>query len=514
MSEVIDPRFESIPSDAFTVDHFERWAFELTLDNGQRWRVEDYFLAFLEDVFAGYRIGSLVVPESNAKTTNLGGLAVYHCEFTPDGSVPWAASARDQAEIGYQQAAGFVRRSERLRETFKLLEGYRRIRSKDELWNSRIQIFASNEDTADGVIPTLAIVDEAHRHRSLALLRTWRGKVEKRGGQLLVISTAGEPGSEFEEWREKQRQAAKKIDRGECFGRFEGDAGVLHEWAVPEDGDVEDMALVAKANPASFVTEEDLTEKFHDPLMTLAHWRRFNCSLPTRTEGAAIEEAEWFAAATDGEAAKAAGIPAEIPKGAPIDAGLDVAWKYDCTALAPLWNDGFEKRLLGLAEILTPPMNGQMLDGREIRAALARVHERNPIASLVMDIHRAEEVAAWAQQELGCEVIDRGQSDSFATIDYARFMEGLGHHWLFWQREGNEALTRHVLNAHAYVLPKGDVRFERPKSSRGVGANRTANPLLQRARVIDGLTAAAMVNSFVAEQLKQPEAAEPMVAWA
>ena len=75
---------------------------------------------------------------------------------------------------------------------------------------------------------------------------------------------------------------------------------VLHEWALPEDGDPEDLDLVASANPLSMITVESLRAKRAAPSWTLAHWRRFVCNLPTRSVTAAITEAEWLAAKRPG----------------------------------------------------------------------------------------------------------------------------------------------------------------------------------------------------------------------
>src|SRR5260370_23737026 len=56
---------------------------------------------------------------------------------------------------------------------------------------------------------------------------------------VVAISTAGEPGGEFEETRERIRQAATEVTRRGCFLRAASPELVLHEWAVPEKGDVE-----------------------------------------------------------------------------------------------------------------------------------------------------------------------------------------------------------------------------------------------------------------------------------
>lgn len=64
-------------------------------------------------------------------------------------------------------------------------------------------------------------------------------------------------------------------------------------------------------------------------------------------------------------------------------------------------------------------------------------------------------------------------------------MEAIRLGWL--KHSGDQAMTRHALNAVARVLPYGDARFDRPSQTRQGGA--------QDLRVIDALTAAAMVNS-------------------
>jgi hypothetical protein len=118
--------------------------------------------------------------------------------------------------------------------------------------------------------------------------------------------------------------------------------------------------------------------------MTLEHWRRFVCNLPTRSGNAAIAEAEWFAARD---------VDERIPAGEPVGLGLDVAWKWDTTALVPLWRATTEFHLLGEAIVLEPPRDGTSLDPNLVERALIELHERNPIATVVMDMSRAEQLA-------------------------------------------------------------------------------------------------------------------------
>jgi phage terminase large subunit-like protein len=265
----------------FTVPHFRAWTSSLVLDTGEPWVLEPFQAAFAKDLFSGFLESLLVIPEGNAKTTLASGLVLYHAQFRPYARVPVAASSRDQAEWLYQGCAGFVERSPAIERLFKCQEGYRRIRCDSV--GSRIQIFAADDRTGDGIIPTLALLEELHRHRNLNLYRTWRGKMEKRGGQLVSISTAGEPDGEFEALRKRIREECEVTRKG-SFLRAASETTVLHEYAVPEDKDPENINEVKKANPLKAITKAQLRRKLESKAMTPAHWRRFVCGQPNRLE--------------------------------------------------------------------------------------------------------------------------------------------------------------------------------------------------------------------------------------
>lgn len=454
----------------FTTEHFEAWALELELDNGEAWKVEEFFGVFLEDYFAGVPECWLLVPEGNTKTTSLAGLALYCNEFRGQAWVPWAASARDQAEIGYRQAEGLVLRSDRLRRLMKCQEGYRRIKNLQS--GGRIQIFAADDGHADGIIPTDAFLDELHRHKNLRLYRTWRGKLEKRGGQMAAISTAGDPGGEFEATRERIRQSTPVLEERPGFTRCRSDHIALHEYALPAGSDIEDMEAVKLANPFSAITVDRLAAKRATPTMTPEHWSRFVCNLPTRDGHVAIAEQDWLRQATDDR----------IPLGEPVHVGLDVGWKWDTTAIVPLWIRDDDYALLGPATVLTPPRDGTMLDGSRVKVELEQIHAVNPIQSVVMDMTNAEDIAQWLDRELGVLVVDRPQSPTAKVEEYKTFTAGLRSRTLW--HTGDRALTKHVLNAVVNVLPRGDARFARISKDRHGDNER---------RVIDALDAAAMV---------------------
>jgi phage terminase large subunit-like protein len=446
----------------------------MVLDNGERWVPEGFQLEFAADLFSGVPELWLIVPEGNGKTTLLSGIALYHGDYTPDAAVLMAASSRDQCGLLLSQGIGFVRRSPGFDKRFRTFEGYRRIDCLRT--QGQIQVFAADDRTGDGVIPTLALLDELHRHRSLRLYRTWRGKLDKRDGQLAAISTAGEPGSEFEVTRERARTEAPDITVSDRHVRAAGPEMVLHDFALQTDDDVEDLALVARANPLSTVTEAKLRRKRASPSMTVGHWRRFVCNLATRTEGAAVGEAEWLAAEV------------EEPdlQGRSCDVGLDLGWKWDATALVPLFTDD-GLWLFGKSRVLTPPRDGNSLSPTLVERAFLELHAETPIQRVVMDPSAGgEQIAEWLERELGVEVVSHSQKNQPMSLAAARFMETL--------RDGTQKhvqdpdFTRHVLNAVAYEMPDGTFKFMRPSSSR---MSTDESPR----REIDALIAGAMVLS-------------------
>lgn len=468
------------PLSPFTVDHWRRYARLMVLDNGEYWDPEGFQLEIVEDIFGPFDEFWVVIPEGNTKTTTLSGVGLYHGDYTPTAEVLMAAASRDQAGLLFSQAAGFVERSPGFNQRFRVFEGYRRIKCLRS--GGRLQVFAADDRTGDGVIPTLGLIDEPHRARSLALVRTWRGKLPKRGGKLGLISTAGEPGTEFEDARSRMLREATDLKVDGFHTRAEGPNFVLNDWSVPKNADVEDMAVVKDANPLSAITVETLQKKRSSPTMTEAHWRRFVCNQAVRGEESAVSPQEWLDL----------GTADRIPESEPVDVGADFGWKHDTTAIVPLWAPDPDRMLFGVPEILVPPRDGSILPPADVKAAFERIHARNPIRRAVIDPDRAAEIAVWLEDELGVEVVEYLQSNQPMVLVYERWMEAMRNRR--FQHPRDPEFSEHVLNAVAKVLPDGRARFDRPSQSRSQAG--------QRRRVIDGLIAAGIVLSVTVAEFK------------
>jgi hypothetical protein len=463
----------------FTLEHFCQYASLLVYDDGSRREPEPWQLWLAEDLFRRHAGGAAefkrhlwIVPEGNGKTTFTGILGLYGADYSESPWIPIGAAAAKQAKIMYQQMAGFVQRTPGMLERFECLDGIKLIRSLRNA-GPGIEVFAHDPKTGDGVIPfPYGLLDELHRHPDMRLWNLWGGKLRKRGAQLVGISTGGEPDTEFENMRDEIRRRARVKEYDGAHLRAEGSGEILHEWMVLKDEDCSDMEAVKAANPLSMITVETLAEDF-GLISDLGDWKRLKCNRPTRSHKSAISDKEWDDAQTE----------ERFPAGASIDVGVDIAFKWDTTALVPLWKAP-KFRLLGEAKILVPPRDGSSLHPDVIKQALLDLGADYRIETVVMDMERAADIAHWIEDEMGVTVIDRGQSNKFAVADYNSFMDGLRNKTV--KHTGDPGLRAHVLHAIARQLPGGDYRFDRHSSVR-------QNVRAQDRRVIDALTAAAMV---------------------
>jgi hypothetical protein len=462
------------PLTPFTVDHFRKYAGLLVFDDGECREPEDWQLELAEDLFAGFKRNLWVIPEGNGKTTFVAELALYGADYSESPWIPIGAAAAKQARILHDQATGFIQRTPGMGDRFRSFGGYLLIRSLRN-GGKGIEVFAHDPKTGDGVIPfPYALLDELHRHPDMRLWDLWGGKLRKRGGQMLGITTGGEPETPFENMRDAIRRRAVDRRHDGSHLRATAPGEVLHEWMVPKAELCSDMGAVKAANPLSMITVETLTEDF--ALVTdLGEWNRLKCNRPTRSSQSAITDQEWDDAQVD----------TEIPDGSPVDLGVDIAFKWDTTAIVPLFK-GPSFRLLGAPRILVPPRDGSSLHPDEIKNAILALTERFRVETVVIDIgHQAEEIAHWIEDELGVPVIERDHRKMAAHVeDYTAFTEGLRTGTL--KHTGDQGLRSHVLHAIAHRLPGGEYRFLRPSQSRGSARE-------QDRRVIDALTAAAMV---------------------
>jgi phage terminase large subunit-like protein len=399
----------------------------LTLENYQRRLLADYFDGVVETL--------VLIPKKNGKTTLLAALALWHLIRVADAECVIGAASRDQATILYEQAVGFVSRSPKLQERVVTKRGYREVRSK--LDSGRIRVLAADVDTADGIIPTLALVDELHRHKSADLYGIFRDGLGPRGGQMITISTAGD--------RELSalglmRQAARKLPGLTIEGRYRhvrtpDDAFAMHEWALDDTDDTDNLQLVKLVNPASWQTIEMLAQRHSSPSMLPWQWQRFACGIWTGSEAWWLKPEDW----RDAES------PFVLEPGDVVALGFDGSRYGDATGLvACRLSDGLVQPL-GLWESPQGVREWEVPTS-EVDAIVAEAFETYKVARAYFDPPLWQsEIDSWAR-DYGEEVVVRyptNRSRFMAATERFRtdVREGLVPH------TGDDDLTRHILAA-------------------------------------------------------------------
>jgi phage terminase large subunit-like protein len=493
----------------FTVPHFKVYASRLVFDDGSSRDPEDWQLDFAGEVFRGIgamvRENWLLVPEGNGKTTFVGILGLYGADWAYRPWIPVGASSRDQAKTLYTQCKGFVDDTPGMRRRFECFDGYRSIipmRDGKKRPGRGIEICPWDPATNDGVIPwPYFIGDELHRHPDMSLWRLWKGKARKRKAVGIGISTAGAPGEEFEEARDRVREQCQRVRKAHGGTLYRSKQFSMWEYRLERPELATDPAEVAKVNPLSTHTVEGFAEELESPTLDMGDFKRLKCNIPARSTFAAITDEEWAnMRLVEFDA---------LPEGVHCDAGLDLGWKHDTTALVAEWTNregGF--KLLDEAQLAVPPRDGTALHPDKVKALVIWRHERNPIDTLVMDMSDGADIAAWAADELGITVVDRPQGNDLHVLDYKNFTRDIRATKPQWIDVKNAAgktigrvhslplrrvrhcplLTRHSMNAVGRRLPRGDVRFDRPTSSR-------RDVHKQDTRVIDALSAAGFVHT-------------------
>ena len=378
-------------SERLTLEQFAGFCEQLTLDNGQPLMLEPFQREFLAPYFEGARELLVIQPKKAGKTTTIAALALFHCLMVRGAECVVAAASRDQAGILLRQAKGFIDRSEKLARWLHVKD--REIVTDDK--RGRIRILAADADTADGIIPTLAIVDELHRAKSADVYGIFRDGLGARNGQMVTISTAGDSeASVLGELRAKvlRLPGIHTQDRHTVARSASGDF-VFHEWSLSRDDDVDDLEVVKLANPASWQTLDELRRRHDSPSTLPWQWLRFACGIWTSSEAWWLTGEQWAQAERQDQ----------IRPGERVTLGFDGSRTGDATALvACRLSDG----LLELVRVWEAPQSTAewRVPGGEVDAAVAAAFERFEVARMYCDPPLWQsEIEGW-EREFGSAV--------------------------------------------------------------------------------------------------------------
>lgn len=439
--------------------------------------LEPFQRRMLAGYFAGIRSTLIVIPKKNGKTTTLAALALYHLCSTPEADCVIVAAARDQAGVMLRQVRGFIRRSPELGEVLSVKQ---REIVYDRL-DGRIRILASNVDTTDGVIPTLVLVDELHRHKDSDLYGILRDGLGPRDGQMVTISTAGDLEDSPLGRLRKAAHETRGFDRDGAYHHVQTATLSYHEWALDPGDDLHDLKLVKQANPASWQTVKALRERHDDESMTDWQWARFACGVWLAGEDGAISAAEWKQCA-DPDAA----IPADT-KGVYI--GIDLAWRRDTAAYVPVWQNEDEMLIVGRPVIIHPPGDGTSIDDHEHWAVVEEMARTWPECTFIIDPNAGgEALAQRIDAELPARVAEHNQQPTTMAMAAQRLLVAISTGRI--RHPDDPELTSQVLAAAPRPVGEGFRLVKRRK-----------NPM-----PIDAAIALAMpVSVIVGGEDRQPE---------
>ena len=422
---------------AETVEAFARFcAGLLTTPAGEPLELYPEQEAMLADFMDGVRESVILLPKKNGKSGLAAALALHHLLVTPFAEAYIAAASREQAARVLDALTGYVKRAPALATRV-------RVKQREVVHDGNsgfVRVLAADVDTSDGVTPTLAIVDELHRHKSPELAGLLRDGLGPRDGRMVTISTAGDDeatplgrirASAYALPALEQEGAHRYVRHGDTFA--------FHEWALDPGDDVDDLGLVKTANPAPWLTVESLRERHDSPSMTPWAWRRFACGIWTHGEDSAISDVEWRACADP---------DAVIPDGSlGVYVGVDLGWKHDCTALVPAWRNPAGLIVVGRPVILTPPGDGTSLDVEDVFDELATMAETWPRLVFAMDpLAGGEQLAQRLDRELErVTVATVSQAHGPMTLAASRLQEAIATGGL--RHPDDPELNAHVLAA-------------------------------------------------------------------
>lgn len=158
-----------------------------------------------------------MIPRGNRKTSLAAALALLHTlgpERVPAGQVIFAASDREQAGLGFREAANIVRMDKRLVQATRIYDAHNSLKKivyrADDV---SLQAISSDGASQHGKTPSFVLVDEIHVWKGRELWEALRSGMVKTSGALMVIATTAGRGTEnigFEQY-----DYARKVARGE-----------------------------------------------------------------------------------------------------------------------------------------------------------------------------------------------------------------------------------------------------------------------------------------------------------
>lgn len=456
-------------------------------------RLEPFQRFILKMAFKTGRAELLVLlPKGNGKTLLFAALAVFHLLTVDNAECFIGAADAEQAKTMFRFASHFVESEPELEAKLDLRKSTREIRSKRD--QGFIKVLASDASKAGGkrhsYNPSLALIDELHAHDNDSLYTALRSATFKRGGLVITISTAGHDEENsplglkraqvfaYEHSGGKILRRRRVNSRGQAVSDKDGRLTIVEapsgntcmlEWACEPDDDLDDMEVVKRANPGSFVTIAGL-EDGHETLEESV-FKRYRCNVWAQAADAVIDE-RVFDALEDGST---------VPADAPQYVVVDYARKRDGCAVVQMWRDPEREVVVPKAHVWAvrekragrpQPAAHTLIAEATIRQSLVRKHirairdEGAEVLGVIYDPHLFD------PEELSDEgflMIEFPQSNERLVPASKALFEAFNQGQI--RHDGDSVLRSHVVSAGAKDVSGGEGwRFSKARSKKLIDA--------------------------------------------
>jgi phage terminase large subunit-like protein len=354
---------------------------------------------------------------------------------------------------------------------------------------------------AQGFNPTLALIDELHAHENDNLYVDMRSGLFKRGGLLVVITTAGwDLQSVLGLLRTNFLEADQRggtVDTGlvaldDGNWTYDPIAGrltvarigrsAMAEWALRPKGhklgedDPDDMAVVKLANPASWVTIESLEDARDAPGITPWAFRRYRANLWTLAfdswlpDGAwqrlthpavrVLEARSWTDATGDELDAHVADLFVDGERVG--GAAIDMARYRDCAAFT-LIGPGPDGKRTPRSIIWRSGGPDYPIPYEPVYRAARLAYKLHGVRAIGLDMKYLDEMYATLERE-GLPVENFPQSPERMCPAAAGLRQGIVTDQRF-AHDGDPILTAHVIAATAKDVGEGAFRLVKAKTN-------------------------------------------------
>lgn len=275
-----------------------------------------------------YRHAFVEVAKKQGKTTFASGIALFLLDFDGEAGaeIYSAATKRDQARLCWDEAASMVKKTASLRTRIRVTDTRATMYVLETA--SKYVALGADKDSADGINPHGAIIDELHRHSDRELVDILEQSAAARSQPLMFyITTAGLSGESI--YQELHRYARSIIE-----GTVQDDEWFVYIAALDETDDWTDPTVYGKANPSLGVTIQlDDLIKERDKAVAVPGrqnaFRRLRLNQQTEQSSRWVDLQLW-----DANSATGGDVGEEALAGRRCYGGLDLSSVSDLTAWA------------------------------------------------------------------------------------------------------------------------------------------------------------------------------------